>query len=126
MNIKGFRRMLFGENMPDKNAPENKERYERDVNAGKKFAKAMRIDKAAFSIQSFAIHHRRAFLTIVIGFMLACFAWNVYRLMLVYNHKPPQQTATERQDSILRNRHMPINHKMYNSQPYEYENNREN
>ena len=40
MNIKGFRRMLVGEKMPDKNDPQYKDRYERDVNAGRKFAKA--------------------------------------------------------------------------------------
>ena len=28
MNTKGFRRMLFGEKMPDKNDPQYKERYE--------------------------------------------------------------------------------------------------
>ena len=123
MNIKGFRRMLFGEKMPDKNAPENKERYERDVNAGRKFAKIMKIDKAAFTVQSFATNHRKTFLVIVIGFMLACFGWNVYRLMIVYNHQVPRQTATERQDSILRNRHMPSEKKMFNPQVNEYENN---
>ena len=42
MNIKGFRRMLFGEKMPDKNDPKYKERYERDVDAGRRFAKATR------------------------------------------------------------------------------------
>ena len=30
--------MLFGEKMPDKNDPRYKERYERDVNAGREFA----------------------------------------------------------------------------------------
>ena len=44
MNIKGFRRMLFGENMPDRYAPKYKERYERDIKAGRRFAKATRID----------------------------------------------------------------------------------
>lgn len=39
MNIKGFRRMLFGEQMPDKNDPKYKGRYERDVDAGRRFAK---------------------------------------------------------------------------------------
>ena len=47
MNIKGFRRMLFGEKMPDKNDPKYKDRYEREVSAGRKFAQATRIDKAA-------------------------------------------------------------------------------
>ena len=54
MNIKGFRRMLVGEKIPDKNDPQYKERYERDVNAGRKFAKATRIDKMAAKIQEFA------------------------------------------------------------------------
>ena len=54
MNIKGFRRMLFGEKMPDKNDPKYKERYERDV---------------------------------------------------VYRHHPVRRTATEMQDSVLRERH---------------------
>ena len=47
MNIKGFKRMLFGEKMPDKDDPQYKERYEREVQAGHKFAKATRIDQAA-------------------------------------------------------------------------------
>ena len=38
MNIKGFRRMLLGEKMPDKNDPQYKERYEREVNAGRKLS----------------------------------------------------------------------------------------
>lgn len=58
MNIKGFRRMLLGEKMPDRNDPKYKERYERDVEAGRKFAKATRIDKAAAKVQGFANVHR--------------------------------------------------------------------
>ena len=45
--MKGFKKMLFGEKMPDKQDPKYKERYERDVAAGRKFAKTLRIDKAA-------------------------------------------------------------------------------
>ena len=67
MNIKGFRRMLFGEQMPDKNDPKYKERYERDVDAGRKFAKATRIDKAAAKVQGFANTHRTLFLAIIFG-----------------------------------------------------------
>ena len=81
MNIKGFKRMLFGEKMPDKDDPQYKERYEREVQAGHKFAKATRID--------------------VIG----AFVWNAYRLVTVYRHSPVSRTATEMQDSVLRERH---------------------
>ena len=105
MNIKGFRRMLFGERMPDKNNPQYKERYERDVEAGRKFAKATRIDKAAAKVQSFANLHRTLFLIIVFAFVLGGLAWNIYRLTVVYSRQPAQRTATEMQDSVLKERH---------------------
>ena len=44
MNTKGFKQMLIGEKMPDKDDPKYKERYERDVRAGRKFARMCRID----------------------------------------------------------------------------------
>lgn len=87
MNIKGFRRMLFGEKMPDKNDPQYKERYERDVEAGRRFARATRIDKAAARVQRFADMHRTLFLAIVFGFVAAALAWNIYRLAVVYRHQ---------------------------------------
>lgn len=105
MNIKGFRRMLFGEKMPDRNDPQYKERYERDVKAGRKFAKAARIDKVAAKVQGFANVHRTLFLVIVFGFVVGGFAWNVYRLTVVYRHNPARRTATEMQDSVLKERH---------------------
>lgn len=104
MNIKGFRRMLFGEIMPDKNDPQYKERYERDVEAGRKFAKATRIDKAAAKVQGFANMHRNLFLFIVFAFVLGGLVWNIYRISVVYRHQPVQRTATEMQDSVLKER----------------------
>ena len=105
MNIK---RMIFGEKMPDKDDPKYKERYEREVKAGRKFAETLHIDKFAASIQRFADRHRTAFLVIVFGFVVGSFAWNIYRLAVVYNHKPNQRTATEMQDSLLRQRHKSV------------------
>lgn len=97
--------MLFGEKMPDKDNPQYKERYERDVMAGRKFAKATRIDKVAAKVQGFANVHRTLFLVIAFSFVIGSFAWNVYRLTVVYRHNPVQRTATEMQDSVLRERH---------------------
>lgn len=109
MNIK---RMIFGEKMPDKDDPKYKERYEREVKAGRKFAETLHIDKFAASIQRFADRHRTAFLVIVFGFVVGSFAWNIYRLAVVYNHnhKLNQRTATEMQDSLLRERHKALEH----------------
>ena len=61
MNIKGFKRMLFGEKMPDKDDPQYKERYEREVQAGHKFAKATRIDQAAAKCRALPTHTGRCF-----------------------------------------------------------------
>lgn len=105
MNIK---RMIFGEKMPDKDDPKYKERYEREVKAGRKFAETLHIDKFAASIQRFADRHRTAFLVIVFGFVVGSFVWNIYRLAVVSNHKPNQRTATEMQDSLLRQRHKAV------------------
>ena len=105
MNIK---RMIFGEKMPDKDDPKYKERYEREVKAGRKFAETLHIDKFAASIQRFADRHRTAFLVIVFGFVVGSFVWNIYRLAVVSNHKSNQRTATEMQDSLLRQRHKAV------------------
>lgn len=88
MNIKGFRRMLFGEKMPDKNDPKYKDRYEREVSAGRKFAQATRIDKAAAKVQGFANAHRILFLVIVFGFAIGGFTWNIYRITMAYPQQP--------------------------------------
>ena len=77
MNIKGFRRMLFGEKMPDKNDPQYKDRYEREVTAGRKFAQATRIDKAAAKVQGFANAHRTLFLVIIFGLLFLFFICNM-------------------------------------------------
>ena len=53
--------MLFGEKMPDKNHPQYKERYERDVDAGRRFARATRIDRAAARVQASPTHTGRCF-----------------------------------------------------------------
>ena len=105
MSTKGFRRMLLGEKMPDEDAPENKERYEREVDAGRKFAKATRIDRAAAKVQGFANIHRTLFLVIVFSFVVISFVWNIYRITVVYNRHPSQRNATEMQDSLLKQRH---------------------
>ena len=91
--MKGFKKMLFGEKMPDKQDPKYKERYERDVAAGRKFAKTLRIDKAAAKVQKFADIHR------------TLFGFNIFRIVKVYNRGEERRTATELQDSLLKARH---------------------
>ena len=107
--MKGFKRMIFGEPMPDKNDPKYKERYENEVKAGRKFAKALRIAKAAVHVQRFAEIHKTLFLVIVFGFVALSFGFNIYRITKVYNNQQTRRTATEMQDSLIRTRHKSLN-----------------
>ena len=101
MNTKGFKQMLIGEKMPDKDDPKYKERYERDVRAGRKFARMCRIDKAAAKVQKFADLHKTMFLVIVFGFVGVSFSFNIYRMARAYHYQGERRTATERQEESL-------------------------
>lgn len=106
MNIKGFRRMLFGEKMPDKNDPKYNERYERERGCRATLRQSDHVStRAVAKVQGFANAHRTLFLVIVFGFAICGLTWNIYRLTVVYCHHPVRRTATEMQDSVLRERH---------------------
>lgn len=110
--MSGFKKLLFGEKMPDKNDPRYKDRYDKEVDAGRRFAQKIRIDKAAFKVQNFANSHRKIFLAMVFGFIAICLSLNIYRMVLVANHKPSGVTATQYQEELLRKRHEQIRNKV--------------
>ena len=99
----GFKKMVFGEPMPDKDDPKYKERYEREVEAGRKFADRSGISWLAKQIQRFANAHRKGFLVVVFGIVLLCFGYNVTCLVLHFRASKSQRrvTAVERVDSAL-------------------------
>jgi hypothetical protein len=47
----GWKKMILGEQMPDKDDPKYRQRYEKEVNAGRKFAIVTGIDKLAATVQ---------------------------------------------------------------------------
>ena len=96
-----LKKMLFGDKMPDKNDPQYRERYEKEVGAGRKFAKSMRIDRLAVCIQSFANSHRRTFLCLVFGFVILSFGFNMYRIVHAGSTSHDKAAATERQEQML-------------------------
>lgn len=102
MNIK---KILIGDPMPDKNDPKYKERYEREVDAGRKFADKVGISWLARHLQEWGNSHKVAFLVISFGIVIGFFAYNVYHLIQHYNydqqHPGHRPTAVERQDSVL-------------------------
>ncbi len=91
-----------------KDDPQYRQRYETEVKAGRKFAKTMKLDVLAAKVQLFANDHKRLFLYLVFGFIIFCFGLNIYRLVVVYSHQQSRQSATERQEQMLRLRHSKV------------------
>ena len=90
--------------MPDRNDPRYAERYEKEVSAGRKWARLLKIDKAAGYAQCFACRHPRVFLTLVFGIVVGCLTLNIYRMVQIYNSPKTVQTvtATQHQEELLR------------------------
>lgn len=100
----GWKKLIMGEKMPDKNDPKYKERYEKEVGFGRKVARFLRIDKAAAATQNFANRWPKIFLTIVFGIVIFCFGLNVWRLSKVARNASDYQTAVEQQEQRYRSK----------------------
>ena len=105
----GWKKMLVGEKMPDKDDPKYRQRYEEEVKAGRQFARTLKLDVLAIKVQQFANNHKRLFLALVFGFILLSFGFNIYRMVVVYNHQQSTQSATERQEQLMRQRRKKVN-----------------
>ena len=100
----GWKKLIFGEKMPDKEDPKYKERYEKEVETGRNFARVTRIDKVAAAVQCFANGHRNLFLAIVFGTVILCFTYNIYRVVQVCNAASQQEqtTSAQKQEKALK------------------------
>ena len=102
----GFKKILFGEKVPDRDDPKYKERYEKDVAAGKSFAHALHLDRATACVQRFASRHTKLFLTLVFSFVLFSVGLSLYRMKQAVTYRPRPSSAVERQEKELHfNRH---------------------
>jgi len=97
-----WKKFFLGEPMPDRNDPKYKARYVREVAAGQKFAQVSGISWLARTVQRWGQAHKVAFIGLVFGFVILCFAVNVFRLFTAYRNSGPQKAvAVERLDSAL-------------------------
>lgn len=101
----GWKKLIFGEKMPDKDDPKYREQYEKEVNAGRRAARFLGIDKAAACVQKFALRFPRLFLTMVFGLVIFCLGHNLYRIATVANIPRERTTATERQETLLKQKY---------------------
>ena len=98
-----IKKVLMGEKMPDKNDPQYREQYEREVRAGQKFAEKTKLNIRLLKILEWPNEHRKAFLGIVFGLEISKFAWNVINMIRYYNASKEQKrhTAVERVEKAL-------------------------
>lgn len=96
-----FKKILFGEEVPDKDDPKYKERYEKDVAAGKTFAQTLKLDKSAACVQRFASRHTKLFLALVFSFVLFSVGLSLYRMTQAVKYRPRPSSAVERQEQQL-------------------------
>ena len=77
--------------MPDKNDPRYNEQYEREVEAGRKFANKTKLTLLV------------GFLVIVFGFVISLFALNIINMIRYYkaSQNVPHRTAVEQVDQAL-------------------------
>lgn len=102
-----WKKFFAGEKMPDKNDPKYRERYEREVAAGRRFADASGISLVSQRLQLWGQHHKVLFLALVFAFVFFCFVVNVVRLVGAYHRADGRSVAVERVDSALRERMEP-------------------
>ena len=101
----GFKKFFLGEPMPDKNDPKYRERYEREVAAGRRFADAVGISWLARKIHTAACHNRALFLVVAFGIVLACFTFNVVTMVKVFNRSNSKgSNAVEQVDRAMQHR----------------------
>ena len=107
-----FKKMVFGEKLPDKDDPKYQKKYEEDVEAGRRFARITKLDVLAARIQRFAERNRRFFLATVFSIILFCFVLNVYRFSRAYKARQESTGAVTKQEEILRERLLENSHTM--------------
>lgn len=106
MDRKKFKRVLTGEEMPDKNDPKYRERYEREKHYGEVFAEKTGLNWLATKIQLWANNNRKLFLLITFGFVIFMFLLNILSLVRTYKRsKGTHTTAVERVDKALKEHH---------------------
>ena len=97
-----LRKMILGEKMPSKDDPKYRETYERDVEAGRQFAKRTRLDRLVGHVQKFADRHSGLFLGIVLAIVIGCFVINAYHFTKAYQLRKVQTESSRTPEESIR------------------------
>lgn len=98
-------KLIKGEPMPDKNDPKYKERYEKEVQAGRDFAEKSGLTWVSNHITKWAFDHKKGFLVLVFGIVIICFVLNIiHAYQYVHRGKAANKSAVEMVDSAMQHR----------------------
>lgn len=105
--------LIKGEPMPDKNDPKYRERYEKEVQAGRDFAEKTGLTWVSGHITDWACRNKKLFLAIVFGLVFLCFALNIFHVYrYITKGKQHQPTAVEMVDHAMEKPLQERNHNM--------------
>lgn len=100
--MKKLRKIIFGEKTPEITDPGYAEKGRRAQEAGEKFTRFLRLDKAAAATQRFASQRPVLFLGIVFGIATFFFSVNAVRLVQAERYRRSiSSSVIERQDSLI-------------------------
>lgn len=93
--MNGFKKILFGVKMPDKDDPKYSERYEKEVSAGRNFARKTRLDVAIARLQRLAEAHPKTFIRLLVLFVTIGTITTLGRMAYLVKNMPRQGKAVE-------------------------------
>lgn len=100
LNIKGFRRLIFGDNV-DENDPKLKKSYEDAKSAGEKFSRLTGIAYVGGHIVAWSEKHKVVFFSIILTLMVFMAAANCYRF-IHEGCSPLSGSAVKQQEKAIR------------------------
>ncbi|MBR3028507.1 MAG: hypothetical protein IKH58_10275 [Bacteroidales bacterium] len=103
MNLK---KILFGEKVPDRDDPNYKKLREESEIAGRKAAEITGLGKILAKVQHFAENHQKVFLSIIFAYCFFASVIAIQRVHYLWNHRPQQSSAVERQERELGFKHL--------------------
>lgn len=102
MNLK---KILFGSN-PDKDDPKFEKIRNESEAAGRKVTQMTGMGKFVAKVQRFAENHQKVFLGIIFTYCFFASLIAIQRVNYLWNHRPQQSSAVERQERELGFKHL--------------------
>lgn len=101
-----IKKILFGEKTPDENDPNYKKLREESEAAGRKVTQMTGMGKFVAKVQRFAENHQKVFLGIIFAYCFFASLIAIQRVNYLWNHRPQQSSAVERQERELGFKHL--------------------